>query len=289
MATKPRGLGKGLSAIIGASSLGPLVDGSQGMEIPIDQLSPNPFQPRRSFSDEGIQQLAESIRLHGILQPVVVRPAGTGYQLIAGERRWRAAQIAGLPKIPAIVRELDDSGMVQFALIENLQREDLSPIEEALAYRRLMDEFDMTQEQLSKSVGRSRPVIANTVRLLNLPEEIQNLVEQRKLSEGHARCLLAISDEALQLKIANKIIAQGLNVRQVEELVKAIAQNVSRETIRSSEAAHDPDAAHLAQRLSERLGTKVRLSGSASKGRLVIAYYSSEDLDRILEVILGRE
>ncbi|HAI87521.1 MAG TPA: chromosome partitioning protein ParB [Firmicutes bacterium] len=289
MAAKPRGLGKGLSAIIGADTVGEVVDRSRGVEIPIDRLSSNPFQPRRSFADESIQQLAESIRLHGILQPVVVRPAGDGYQLIAGERRWRAAQIVGLPKIPAIVRELDDSGMVQVALIENLQREDLNPIEEALAYRKLMGEFKMTQEQLSKSIGRSRPVIANTVRLLNLPAEIQNHVEEKRLSEGHARCLLAISDEALQLKVAAKIIADGLNVRQAEELVKVITQNVSRETIRQRTASEDPDAAHLAQRLSEKLGTKVKLSGSASKGRLEIAYYSPDDLDRILEIILGRE
>ncbi len=287
MAVKARGLGKGLNAIIGADVIGRGLDGPGGVEIPVDQLSPNPFQPRRTFTDEGLQQLAESIKRHGVLQPIVVRASGDGYQLIAGERRWRAARIAGLSKIPAIVREIDDSNMVQVALIENLQREDLNPIEEALAYRRLMDEFKMTQEQLSSTIGRSRPAIANAVRLLNLPAEIQRHIEENRLSEGHARCLLAVSNETDQLKAASEIIEGGLSVRQAEKLVKRISQDVSRETTRSQSGVDDPDAVRLAQRIEERLGTKVRLSGSAGKGRLEIEYYSSEDLDRILGIILG--
>ncbi|HON42670.1 MAG TPA: ParB/RepB/Spo0J family partition protein [Bacillota bacterium] len=287
MAAKPRGLGKGLNAIVGADIVSEVIDRPRAIEIPVDRLSPNPFQPRRSFTEEGLEQLAESIRQHGVLQPIVVRPSGDGYQLIAGERRWRAAQIAGLRRIPAVVRELDDPGMVQLALIENLQREDLNPIEEASAYRRLMDEFGMTQERLSSAVGRSRPAIANAVRLLNLPVEIQRAVEERRLSEGHARCLLAITDQGDQLKVAAEIIANGLNVRQAEELVKGIARNVSRETTRKRSSGEDPDAVHLTQRLGQRLGTKVKLSGSVSKGRIEIEYYSAEDLDRILEIILG--
>jgi ParB family chromosome partitioning protein len=289
MAAKPRGLGKGLNAIIGADVVSEVIDRPRAVEIPVDRLSPNPFQPRRSFTEEGLEQLADSIRHHGILQPIVVRPSGDGYQLIAGERRWRAAQIAGLQRIPAVVRELDDPGMVQVALIENLQREDLNPIEEASAYRRLMDEFNMTQEQLSSAIGRSRPAIANAVRLLNLPEAIQRAVEERKLSEGHARCLLAISNQGDQLKVAAEIIANGLNVRQAEELVKGTTQNVSRETIRKPTSQEDPNAVRLTQRLGERLGTRVKLSGSVSKGKLEIEYYSAEDLDRILEIILGGE
>ena len=289
MAAKPRGLGKGLNAIIGADIVSEVIDRPRAIEISVDRLSPNPFQPRRSFTEEGLEQLAESIRHHGILQPIVVRPSGDGYQLIAGERRWRAAQIAGLQRIPAVVRELDDPSMVQVALIENLQREDLNPIEEASAYRRLMDEFNMTQEQLSSTIGRSRPAIANAVRLLNLPTEIQRAVEERKLSEGHARCLLAISDQGDQLKVAAEIIANGLNVRQAEELVKGTTRNVSRETIRRGTSEEDPDAVRLTQRLGERLGTRVKLSGSVRKGKLEIEYYSSEDLDRILEIILGSE
>jgi len=289
MAAKPRGLGKGLNAIIGADIVSEVIDRPRAIEISVDRLSPNPFQPRRSFTEEGLEQLADSIRHHGILQPIVVRPSGDGYQLIAGERRWRAAQIAGLQRIPAVVRELDDPSMVQVALIENLQREDLNPIEEASAYRRLMDEFNMTQEQLSSTIGRSRPAIANAVRLLNLPTEIQRAVEERKLSEGHARCLLAISDQEDQLKVAAQIIANGLNVRQAEELVKGTTQNVSRETIRKRTSEEDPNAVRLTQRLGERLGTRVKLSGSVSKGKLEIEYYSAEDLDRILEIILGGE
>ena len=289
MAAKPRGLGKGLNAIIGADVVSEVIDRPRAVEIPVDRLSPNPFQPRRSFTEEGLEQLADSIRHHGILQPIVVRPSGDGYQLIAGERRWRAAQIAGLQRIPAVVRELDDPGMVQVALIENLQREDLNPIEEASAYRRLMDEFNMTQEQLSSTIGRSRPAIANAVRLLNLPTEIQRAVEERKLSEGHARCLLAISDQEDQLKVAAQIIANGLNVRQAEELVRGTTRDVSRETIRKRTSEDDPDAVRLTQRLGERLGTRVKLSGSVRKGKLEIEYYSTEDLDRILEIILGSE
>ncbi len=289
MAAKPRGLGKGLNAIIGADVVSEVIDRPRAVEIPVDRLSPNPFQPRRSFTEEGLEQLADSIRHHGILQPIVVRPSGDGYQLIAGERRWRAAQIAGLQRIPAVVRELDDPGMVQVALIENLQREDLNPIEEASAYRRLMDEFNMTQEQLSSAIGRSRPAIANAVRLLNLPEAIQKAVEERRLSEGHARCLLSISNQGDQLKVAAEIIANGLNVRQAEELVKGTTQNVSRETIRKRTSEEDPNAVRLTQRLGERLGTRVKLSGSVSKGKLEIEYYSAEDLDRILEIILGGE
>jgi len=289
MAAKPRGLGKGLNAIIGADIVSEVIDRPRAIEISVDRLSPNPFQPRRSLTEEGLEQLAESIRHHGILQPIVVRPSGDGYQLIAGERRWRAAQIAGLQRIPAVVRELDDPSMVQVALIENLQREDLNPIEEASAYRRLMDEFNMTQEQLSSTIGRSRPAIANAVRLLNLPTEIQRAVEERKLSEGHARCLLAISDQEDQLKVAAQIIANGLNVRQAEELVRGTTRDVSRETIRKRTSEDDPDAVRLTQRLGERLGTRVKLSGSVRKGKLEIEYYSTEDLDRILEIILGSE
>ena len=289
MAAKPRGLGKGLNAIIGADIVSEVIDRPRAIEISVDRLSPNPFQPRRSFTEEGLEQLAESIRHHGILQPIVVRPSGDGYQLIAGERRWRAAQIAGLQRIPAVVRELDDPSMVQVALIENLQREDLNPIEEASAYRRLMDEFNMTQEQLSSTIGRSRPAIANAVRLLNLPTEIQRAVEERKLSEGHARCLLAISDQEDQLKVAAQIIANGLNVRQAEGLVRGTTRDVSRETIRKRTSEDDPDAVRLTQRLGERLGTRVKLSGSVRKGKLEIEYYSTEDLDRILEIILGSE
>ena len=286
MAAKPRGLGKGLNAIIGADIVSEVIDRPRLLRYPSAGSRPTRF----SRVDPSVKRPRAARRVHKasrVLQPIVVRPSGDGYQLIAGERRWRAAQIAGLQRIPAVVRELDDPGMVRVALIENLQREDLNPIEEALAYRRLMDEFKMTQEELSSSIGRSRPAIANAVRLLNLPTEIQRAVEERRLSEGHARCLLAIPDQGDQLKVAAKIIGDGLNVRQTEELVKGITRNVSRETTRKRTSEEDPDAVRLTQRLGERLGTRVKLSGSVSKGRLEIEYYSAEDLDRILEIILG--
>ncbi len=282
-----RGLGKGLNAIIGETMLEEERHESWGMEIPLERLSANPFQPRAEFDAEKLEELAESIRLHGVLQPVVVRRLGDDYQIIAGERRWRAAQMAGLKAIPAVVRELDDAGMIQVALIENLQREDLNPIEEAAAYRKLMDEFDTTQEQLSATLGKSRSAIANAVRLLNLPDEVQEHVAQGRLSGGHARCLLAVSGTDLQLRLADEVIEKGLSVRQTEELVKKLARNVSRETMESIPRTPDPDVVAVMRRLGERLGTKVKITGSSGKGKLEIEYYSEDDLERIFEIILG--
>jgi ParB family chromosome partitioning protein len=282
-----RGLGKGLNAIIGEAMLEEERHESRGMEIPLERLSANPFQPRAEFDAEKLEELAESIRLHGVLQPVVVRRLGDDYQIIAGERRWRAAQMAGLKAIPAVVRELDDAGMIQVALIENLQREDLNPIEEAAAYRKLMDEFDTTQEQLSATLGKSRSAIANAVRLLNLPDEVQEHVAQGRLSGGHARCLLAVSGTDLQLRLADEVIEKGLSVRQTEELVKKLARNVSRETMESIPRTPDPDVVAVMRRLGERLGTKVKITGSSGKGKLEIEYYSEDDLERIFEIILG--
>jgi ParB family chromosome partitioning protein len=282
-----RGLGKGLNAIIGEAMLEEERHESRGMEIPLERLSANPFQPRAEFDAEKLEELAESIRLHGVLQPVVVRRLGDDYQIIAGERRWRAAQMAGLKAIPAVVRELDDAGMIQVSLIENLQREDLNPIEEAAAYRKLMDEFDTTQEQLSATLGKSRSAIANAVRLLNLPDEVQEHVAQGRLSGGHARCLLAVSGTDLQLRLADEVIEKGLSVRQTEELVKKLARNVSRETMESIPRTPDPDVVAVMRRLGERLGTKVKITGSSGKGKLEIEYYSEDDLERIFEIILG--
>jgi ParB family chromosome partitioning protein len=195
--------------------------------------------------------------------------------------------MAGLKAIPAVVRELDDAGMIQVALIENLQREDLNPIEEAAAYRKLMDEFDTTQEQLSATLGKSRSAIANAVRLLNLPDEVQEHVAQGRLSGGHARCLLAVSGTDLQLRLADEVIEKGLSVRQTEELVKKLARNVSRETMESIPRTPDPDVVAVMRRLGERLGTKVKITGSSGKGKLEIEYYSEDDLERIFEIILG--
>ncbi|MCR4425824.1 MAG: ParB/RepB/Spo0J family partition protein [Firmicutes bacterium] len=288
MAVKHRGLGRGLESLI--PQMAAAEEKPVSIEVPTDSLSPNPFQPRRSFDKDKLEELASSIRKHGLLQPIVVRPAGGGYEIIAGERRWRASQMAGLSTIPATVRELSDSEMIQVALIENLQRQDLDPMEEAHAYRRLMDEFGMTQEALSEALGRSRSAIANSVRLLNLPEEIQQIVSRGTISGGHARTLLGISDRALQERVARQVAEKGLTVRQTEELVRRLGRNVSRETIPPRRAlSEDPDVAMLTHQLEERLGTRVRLSGSASKGKLEIEYYSPEDLDRIMEIILDTQ
>lgn len=288
MAGKPKALGKGLSAIFGSDQIKAELTRERSVELNLDQLTPNPYQPRRVFDEEKLSELAESIKAHGVLQPIVVRQHNEVFQIIAGERRWRAARLAGLSTIPATIKQLDDATMMQVALIENLQRQDLNAIEEAQAYRSLMDEFGMTQEELSATVGRSRPAIANTVRLLNLPEQVQQYVADGRITGGHARCLLSLSNQAVQARVAERIVSLGLNVRQTEQLAKNLNSNVSRETKRrGNEIADDPDALRLAGRLSERLGTKVRVSGSASKGVLQIDYHSAEDLDRILEIILG--
>lgn len=289
MAAKPRALGRGLSAMFENDDAGADKPGLSAMELRLDDLSPNPYQPRRNIDAAALNELAESVRVHGVIQPVVVRRVtGGGYQIIAGERRWRAARLAGLTTIPAVVKKMDDSAMMQVALIENLQRQDLNPIEEALAYRKLMDGFNMTQEDVSGAVGRSRPAIANSVRLLNLPFSVQDHLAEGRLSVGHARCLLAIESPDAQAKLADHIVEAGLNVRQAERVAKDISTNVSRETKRTAENNEDdPDVTLLVGRLSERLGTKVKVTGSSNKGVIHIDFYAAEDLDRILDIILG--
>ncbi|OPZ64150.1 MAG: putative chromosome-partitioning protein ParB [Firmicutes bacterium ADurb.Bin506] len=289
MAARPRALGRGLSAIFeNDNAVADKADIST-MELKLDELSPNPYQPRRSFDEAALNELAESVKAHGVIQPVVVRRVpGGGYQIIAGERRWRAARLAGLTTIPAVIKKMDDAAMMQVALIENLQRQDLNPIEEATAYRRLMDEFRMTQEDVSAAVGRSRPAVANSVRLLNLPSSVQEHLAEGRLSVGHARCLLTIENPEIQARLADHIVEAGLNVRQAEQVARDISSNVSRETKRAeSDGDGDPDVALLIGRLSERLGTKVKLTGSPSRGAIHIDFYAAEDLDRILDIILG--
>jgi|LFRM01.1.fsa_nt_gb ParB family chromosome partitioning protein len=288
MAAKSKALGKGLGAIFQRDNVSLDGPGLTPVELPIDELSPNPYQPRRKFDAEALAELADSIKAHGVLQPIVVRKKDGAYQIIAGERRWRAAKAAGLSTIPALVKQMDDSSMMQVALIENLQREDLNPIEEAVAYRKLMDEFGLTQEELSTAVGKSRPVIANAVRLLNLPQQVQDQLAEGRITAGHARCLLTLPGAQLQTSLADRIVKDGLNVRQTEQLVRRLTENVSRETKRQAKReVQDPDAALLAGRLSERLGTKVKLTGTPHKGVIQIEFYAAEDLDRILEIILG--
>lgn len=275
-----RGLGRGLEALI------PIVekDEENVQEIDIKKIVANEKQPRRGFDESKLEELADSMKQHGILQPVILRKKGNKYELVAGERRWRAAAKAGIEKIPAIVRELNDSDVMEIALIENLQREDLNPIEEAMAYKSLMDDFGLTQEELSKRVGKSRSQIANTVRLLNLDKEIQDLVYENKLTAGHARALLSIQDSKERLKLANMISKEALSVRQTEQLVKKLVDE------RSKAKKHKPKEINpviidVTERLQRTLGTRVKIKGNEKRGKIEIEFYSSEELERILEII----
>lgn len=277
-----RRLGRGLDALI------PGAKQSVVQSVPIDQIDPNPRQPRRDFDVEALTGLAQSIKEHGIVQPLVVRRSGERYELVAGERRLRAAEMAGLTEVPVIVGDYDDRKAMEMSLIENLQREDLNPIEEALALRQLRDDFGLTQDELSLRLGKSRPAIANSLRLLSLESEIQDSVSRGTISAGHARALLSIDDSALRLKLHREIVERGLSVRQTEELVKRVqaegnAPNVSRET--RSTPPKDPNVANLEDSLRRVLGTKVEIRDRKGRGYIRIEYYSLDDLDRILAIL----
>ncbi len=273
-----RRLGRGLSALI------PDADEEDGVrEVELGLIKPNPYQPRTEFDDQKLEELARSIEEHGVIQPIIVRKKDGGYELVAGERRWRAAKKAGIRKIPAIVKEYSDGQMLEIALLENLQREDLNPIEEATAYKQLIEDLGITQETLSKRIGKSRSVIANSIRLLNLPEEIQNLLAKGKITTGHARALLSLDNEEEQKQMAQKILERDLTVREIEKLVKKPKKQnkLSKKT--------NPLIIHLEDILKQFFGTKVKVRSGKNKGKIEIEYYSEEDLERILELVMGRE
>lgn len=274
-----RGLGKGLGALIPE---GEETDQNSIIEIKITDIEANDKQPRRAFDDEALIELAESIKIHGVVQPIIVRKLGSGYQIIAGERRWRASRLAGKKAIPAIVKECSNLEVMELALIENLQREDLNAIEEAMAYKSLIEEYDMTQEEISKKIGKSRPAIANSLRILQLPEEIKNMIAEGKISQGHARALLSISGDKKQIEMAEKIIANQLNVRQVEKMAKDIKQKKKKDVLPN---AFQIEINQLEERLKTALGTKVTIQHKKNKGRIEIEYYSNEELDRILDLL----
>ncbi len=274
-----RALGRGLDALMPEGRAG---RAEQPWEVPVDRVRPNPYQPRRQFSEDEMAELVESIRKHGVLQPVLVRRAGDDYELVAGERRWRAAMAAGLKSLPAVIRECTDRQLMEMALVENLQREDLNAIEEAAAYRLLLQEFTMTQEDIAERVGKSRPHVANTLRLLQLPAEVQDLIREGRLSAGHGRALMGLSDGSLQRRVAERALTERLSVRQLEELVQALSRRRERKQARS----RTPELAAIEDRLQELLGTKVRISGER-RGRVEIRFYSSEDLERIVDLLLG--
>jgi ParB family chromosome partitioning protein len=259
------------------------------VEIAVDQIEPNPLQPRAHLEEEPLVELAASIREQGVLQPVLVRPAPGRpgkFELVAGERRWRAAAAAGLRTIPAVLRHLDDRGALEAALVENLQREDLGPLERARAYRRLLEDFGLKQDDIARRVGRSQPAIANTLRLLGLPQEILTSLESGRITEGHARALLAVEDGARMLDVWRKVEERGLSVRSTEEMVRRAT--ISREIPTKKSRAASRDISNIEQDLSGKLGTQVRLAvRSGGTGEIRIAFYSIEELDRLVEVLAG--
>ena len=284
MAKMKGGLGKGLEALFADNG----AEESSSSTLSISEIEPNKEQPRKDFDTAALGDLADSIREYGVLQPLVVRPMPDGgYQLVAGERRWRAARMAGLTEVPVVIKELTDQQAMELALVENLQREDLNPIEEARGYQELMEKFEMTQEQVSARVGKSRPVITNALRLLKLPQEVQELLSIGKLSNGHARALLALEDEELILQIAREIVRKGLSVRQVESLVKRVKQAGKPEKPKAT-AWDNPYFSEVQLALSESLSRKVLVEGKGEKGRLVIEFYGQEDLKTIVD-LLGQE
>jgi ParB family chromosome partitioning protein len=274
-----RGLGKGLGALIPENEE---PDKNSIVEIKITDIEANENQPRKAFDDETLTDLSESIKEHGVVQPIIVRKLGNSYQIIAGERRWRASRLAGKRTIPAIVKECSNLEVMELALIENLQREDLNSIEEAQAYKSLIEEYKMTQEDISKKIGKSRPAIANSLRLLQLPQAIKNLIAEGRITQGHARALLAISGEKRQLEVAEKIITEQLNVRQIEKMAKETKVKKKKQTPLSN---YQIEINQLEERLKAALGTKVTIQHKNNKGKIEIEYYSNEELDRILELL----
>jgi ParB family transcriptional regulator, chromosome partitioning protein len=274
---KKNGLGKGLGALIreNEQEVNPSVT-----ELKITELEANQNQPRRFFDDQAMQELSGSIKEHGVVQPIIVRKFNDSYQIVAGERRWRAARLAGLKTVPVVIKDYTNVQVMQIALIENLQRQDLNSIEEAIAYKSLIEEHNMTQENISDKIGKSRSAIANTLRLLNLPDEIKNMVVQGKISAGHARALLTIEDKKKQLEIAIKIVEQQLNVRDIEKLV--MQKDLKEE---KKEIKKDVEIIELEDRLKKALATKVNIIHKKNKGKIEIEYYSNDDLDRILELL----
>ncbi len=277
-----KALGRGLGALFEGAAVE--VPTTRATEIEVHRIIPNRYQPRRAFDDENLRELTESVRRKGILQPVVVRRGGDGqYELIIGERRWRAAQKAGLERIPAIIQDATDEELVELALIENLQRQDLNPIEAARAYRRLVSDFHLTQEEVALRVGKDRSSVANLLRLLSLPAELQEEVISGRITMGHARALLTLSHLADQIRVVRQILKRGLSVRQTEWLVKRLrgggAKNVSRR--------QPPGIAEMEEKLKRHLATPVRVTPKAKGGTIAIQYYDLPDLDRISELILS--
>jgi len=294
-----KALGKGLSALLPPRPVAPTSAeptpspatsslGHGTAVVPIDSIDPNPLQPRMVFQPERLAELAQSIEANGIIQPLIVIQKGTRYQLVAGERRWRAAKLAGLSEVPVVIQDLADERLLELTLIENIQREDLNPIEVAQAFDRLGRELKLSHEEIGRRTGKDRSTVTNMLRLLKLPADVQRLLAEHRLSMGHARALLGLPAPELQIEVAEKAVAQGLSVRQVERLVQRMT--TSREPKRPEEASQDPNIKAAVRELERVLGTRVRIvEKGENRGRIEIEYYSPEDLDRIFTQIVNSE
>jgi ParB family transcriptional regulator, chromosome partitioning protein len=288
MAVKKRGLGRGLDALLGGSmAAGAAVEDAKGAdlrEVPVDLLQPGKYQPRTDMHPESLEELANSIKAQGVVQPIVIRPIGGGrYEIIAGERRWRASQIAGLHEIPAVVRDVPDEAAIAMALIENIQRENLNPIEEAIALQRLIDEFEMTHQQAASAVGRSRAAVSNLLRLLTLNDDVRKMLEHGDLEMGHARALLALQGQA-QSEAAREVATKAYSVRETEQLVRRLSEPSAR--VKKTSKSVDPDIKRLQEELADKLAAKVLFQHAAKgNGKLVIHYNSLDELDGILQRI----
>jgi len=278
-----RGLGKGLSALIPDN--GVLTGGRTIVNVDINKIIPNPRQPREEFPQEGLAELAESIKAQGIIEPILARPKNGKYELVAGERRWRAARKAGLTILPTIIKDFTDEESLELALVENLQREDLNPMEEAEAYSKLTGEFHLTQADIAKKVGKDRSTIANLLRLLELPREIQVSIRRSQISVGHARPILSLEGESERLSLWKEILKNNLSVRDVEQIVHGGELNARR--IRKRKPTKNEELIDLTELLTTHLGTRVMIHGSIKKGKIEINYFSQEDLERIIEILTG--
>ena len=282
MAEKRPALGRGLSALIPDAPAAPAPE--RALDIDIDRLRPNRAQPRTGIDETRIEELARSIKANGVIQPIIVRKTGSDYEIIAGERRWRASQRAGLLKVPVVVRDVPDDKLLAVALIENIQREDLNPIEEAQAYRRLADEYQLTQEQIADAVGKDRSSVANHMRLLKLPREVRENLGAGSLSMGHARALLALPDEAAQLRLSREIVSRNLSVRETESMVKKAAEPAKPR----EEPKPDVHTRAAEEKLRFALGTRVRISRRGKGGRIEIDFQNEDELHRIYEHLTER-
>lgn len=279
---KRKVLGKGLAALLPDAPAAPSAESDKLLEVSPDRIDPNPDQPRQHIDEEKLQELAQSMSEQGIVQPLVVRKSGSRFQIIAGERRWRAAKRAGLDRVPVVLREANDAELLEIALVENIQREELNPIEEASAYRRLVTDLGYSQEQVASRVGKDRSTVANLLRLLRLPRDIRTLIAEQKLSPGHARALLALASAESQQDLARQAVEKGWSVRDVESRVKA----AMREPTPAKPAKRDPNTREAESHLEQALGTRVKIHRQGKRGRLEIEFHSEEELHRLYETVL---